>query len=112
LTESGLQNEEIRNAAITVSTLWKELGHSNISLSQANCERTFSTLKWFVDELTYFDAELTKSEFREMVKLATIDNDIDDCLDDHIVDEVNENNNTYEGNLSLLFQNNLILEDF
>ncbi|CAG8828909.1 3669_t:CDS:1, partial [Gigaspora margarita] len=55
---------------------------------------------------------LTEFELREIVKLATIDNDIDDCLDYNIVDEVNENNNTYEGDLSLLFQNNLILEDF
>ncbi|CAG8795456.1 31458_t:CDS:2, partial [Gigaspora margarita] len=63
----------------------------SISLSQANCEKNFLTLKWFVDELTYFGTELTKSELCEMVKLATID--------DHIVDKVNENNNTYEGDL-------------
>ncbi|CAG8795774.1 8991_t:CDS:1, partial [Racocetra persica] len=47
-----------------------------------------------------------------MVKLATIDNYIDDRLDNYIVDEeANRNNDTYEEDLSLLSQTNLILED-
>ncbi|CAG8731031.1 14460_t:CDS:2 [Racocetra persica] len=55
---------------------------------------------------------MTKSELREMVKLATIDDYIDDRLDNYIVDEeANRNNDIYEGDLSLLSQTNLILED-
>lgn len=181
----GLQNEAFRNAAITASSLWKDLGHSaqeckelisqfryydankkpfdlpyvqgldtpmlwwgsiknnclsklaqrlfSISPSQANCERNFSTLKWFIgdkrtrlgveklegmatirsyhmanirSELTYFDVELTESELREMVKIATID--------DYITDEekLSENNdNTYEESSDSLSQTNIILED-
>ncbi|CAG8827332.1 35513_t:CDS:1, partial [Gigaspora margarita] len=51
------------------------------------------------DELTYFDAKLTEFELHKMVKLETINNNIDNCLDDHIVDEVNENNNIFERDL-------------
>ncbi|CAG8749556.1 4068_t:CDS:1 [Cetraspora pellucida] len=64
------------------------------------------------NELTYFDAELTESELHKMVKLATINDYIDDCLDNYIVDEeANRNNNTYEEDLSSLSQTNLILEN-
>ncbi|CAG8838844.1 40152_t:CDS:1, partial [Gigaspora margarita] len=39
------------------------------------------------------NAELIEFELHEMVKLATIDNDINNCLDDNIVAEINKNNN-------------------
>ncbi|CAG8755656.1 6434_t:CDS:2 [Cetraspora pellucida] len=55
---------------------------------------------------------MTKSELHEMVKFTIIDDYIDNCLNNYIVDEeVNRNNNTYEEDLSSLLQTNLILED-
>lgn len=57
-------------------------------------------------ELPYFDAELTESELREMVKIATID---DYILDE---DEIGENNDDiYEESSNTLSQNYIILED-
>ncbi|CAG8708240.1 1014_t:CDS:2 [Cetraspora pellucida] len=109
-------------------------GLFSISPSQANCERNFSTLKWFIgdkqtclgieklegmakirfyhmanirNKLTYFDTELTESELREMIKIATID--------DYITNEkeLSENNeDAYEEIPNLLSQTNIILEDF
>ncbi|CAG8831336.1 32513_t:CDS:1, partial [Racocetra persica] len=58
-------------------------------------------------ELTYFNTELTESELREMVKIATID--------DYITDEEElsgNNDDAYEESPNSLSQTNIILEDF
>ncbi|CAG8757149.1 15127_t:CDS:2, partial [Cetraspora pellucida] len=89
----------------------------SILLSQANCKRNFSTLKWFIgdkrthfgieklegiakirfyhmaniqNKLTYFDTELTEFELCEMIKIATIN--------DYITNEkeLNKNNENFE----------------
>ncbi|RIA91743.1 hypothetical protein C1645_821561 [Glomus cerebriforme] len=78
----GLKNNAFHKAALVAIEIWQGLNHTHketeltcqifsINPTQANFERNFLTLNWIL-ELNYVGRDLTESELRKSINIASI----------------------------------------